>query len=214
MFTIDLLKGTGRPLKSSPSKFALSTVPFIVPAVIILIMVVHLNYCNTVLATGRGRLEKIKTLVADYSEDIEYYKDMTGQMTSARQRLTEVSKVIDRHVQWSPYLQELVENMPDTIILKKLRLFRGSKREKMQDKENKDKVVFVECIKRTLRITVCGTSSFGSDAAAKEYLSRLQNSEAFMSEVKDLRIVTRNVAKLDGKDVPSYEIDCLFKTQE
>jgi Tfp pilus assembly protein PilN len=213
MFTIDLLKGSGAPLKSQPGKFALGTVPFIVPAVIIIIAIAHYGYNSTVLATAKTRIDKMQSMIADYSDDIEYYKDMTGKLTATKQHLAEVSTVIDRHVQWSPIVRTLVEAMPDSIVLQKLRLHRDTVRKKMPDKKDKNKVVFVDCVKRKLRITVCGVSPFESDTAVQGYIYRLRNSDILMSEVTDIRIVTRDVTKLDGKDVPCFEIDCLFKAK-
>ena len=214
MFTIDLLKGSGAPLKSHPGKFALSIVPFIVPAIIIMIMVVHYGYNSTVLAMSKTRIDKMQSMIAGYSDDIEYYKSMTGKLTATRQHLGDVSSVIDKHVQWSPMVQTLVETMPDSIMLQKLNLHRSIVRKKMPDKTNENKMISVDCIKRKLRITVYGVSPFDSDTAVQGYIYRLRNSDIFMSVVADVRIVARDVAKLDGKDVPSYEIDCPFKLQE
>lgn len=214
MFTIDLLKGTGAPLKSHPGKFALSIVPFIVPAVIITFIVVHYGYNSTVLAMSKSRINKTQSLIAGYSEDIEYYKSMTDKLTATRQRLGEIASVIDKQIQWSPIVQALVENMPDSIMLQKLFLYRNIVKKKRPDKTNNNKMISVDCIKRKLRITVYGVSPFDSDTAVQGYIYRLRNSDVFMSEVTDIRIVARDVANLDGKDVPSYEIDCLFKEQE
>lgn len=213
MFTIDLLKGSGAPLKSHPGKFALSIVPFIVPAIVIMIMTVHYGYNSTVLAMSKTQIDKMQSMIAGYSDDIEYYKSMTGKLTATRQRLGEVSTVIDKHVQWSPVMQTLIETMPDSIMLQKLHLTRNIVRKKMPDKTNKN-MISVDCIKRKLRITVYGVSPFDSDAAVQGYIYRLRNSDIFMSAATDIRIVARDVAKLDGKDVPSYEIDCLFRAQE
>jgi hypothetical protein len=214
MFSIDLLKGTGVPLKSSPGKFALSTLPFIVPAVIIMIVIVHYGYNGTVLAMAKNRIEKIKTMTADYSDDIEFYQGMTSKLNNTNRRLSDVASVIDKNIQWTPMVRTMVETMPDSIILQKLRLNSDTIRKKMPDKNDKDKMVFVECIKRKMRITVYGASQYDSDNAVQGYIYRLRNSEVFMSEVTDVRIVARDVAKLDGRDVPCYEIDCLFKIQE
>ena len=76
------------------------------------------------------------------------------------------------------------------------------------------KVVFKNIIKRKMRLSVCGLSSFGSDIAVKEYLYRLRSSDIFISSVKDVKIVTHDVTKFDGKDLPCYEIDCVFAAQE
>ena len=63
MFTIDLLKGTGIPLQSSPGRTVLRAVPFLVPALLVLGLLGHYAYNQTLLGTKQENLERMQARI-------------------------------------------------------------------------------------------------------------------------------------------------------
>lgn len=214
MFTVDLLKGTGLPLKSSPTRVALSAIPFIVPVIIATVLVVNFTVNSTVLATTNSRMNKVNTMLEQYSEDIATCRDIQTNIRSTKQLLNDVSGAIYRHVQCTPIIQSTIEAMPETIVLDRLKLYRASYRRKMPDKNDPKKLVFVDVIERTIMITACGISQIGADEAIHSFIRNLRESENLATLIKDIKIVAKKDEEVNGQVVPSYEIECLLNSQE
>ena len=214
MFTVDLLKGTGLPLKSSPTRVALCAIPFIVPAIILAVLIVNYTVNSTVLAATNSRLKKVNSMLQQYSEDISSCREIETEISDTKQRLNNVAGAINRHIQCSPIIQSSIKAMPDNIVLDKFKLYRASYRRKVPDKNDPKKLVFVDVIERTILITACGMSQIGADESIHKFIQNLRESENLSTLIKDIKIVAKKDEEVNGSVVPSYEIECLLNSEE
>jgi len=213
MFTIDLLKGTCVPAKSKPGGVALATIPFLVPAVIAIITTAYYIQGRSLITMNETIITNTDRKIARFEADLDFREDINQQIAGINRCLTEVSGAIGQYNQFSGVLQVLVENMPDSIILKELEARRRIIQKNVPNKTNPDEMVRATFVQRTLLISVCGASHADSDRSVKQYIYRMRNSEALKPLVEDIRIATSGADEFEGKNVTCYEIDCLFKLQ-
>lgn len=214
MFTIDLLKGNGIPQKVSPTKTALKVVPFLIPAFIAVVMFVQYRYNNTVMAMGKANIDKFETKVADLADVTARYEKYIAETAAAKKQMIDVTKALSRHGQWTDVIRTLVEELPKSIAIKQLDLKRSTTKKRTVDPNDKEKMITVSLIKRTLIIVVYGNPSAQTDQAVHEYLNKLNGSKNFSSIIDVIRIASQQEERFDDKNNAVYEIECVLKTQE
>ena len=215
MFTIDLLKGKGVPIKSGPESMAISATTFVVPAIIAIVMFgnyVHTNIITAIQAQGVAIYE---TKISQLSDAVELQKSLEKEKKAITSSLSEVSSSIGRYAQWSPILATLVRNVPDSMVLTKLEVKQKILKRKVPEKNNPKKMVYVTIPARTLKMNICGNpqSSLTSakyDKAVRVFRNRLRSSDSLGPRLEDIK-VSQQLGKLGRQDVVSYEIDCIFK---
>ena len=214
MFTVDLLKGSGLPLRSSPGKAALGAIPFIVPVLIGAVLVVQYFYTNAIMAATRHNTDRMQTAIQEYAGDIAEYEQQTAAIARTRQRLAEVSTAIGRHLQWSDVLRALTESLPEGIAVKNIELKRNATRTKVADKNDPQILIPKTIIKRTLVVAVYGSPGTATDAAVQTYLTNLAASPVLDALAHDMRITSRYEEDIDDKKASVYEIECPITAQE
>ena len=73
-------------------------------------------------------------------------------------------------------------------------------------------MIDIEIPVRTLRISVNGSTLYNSDEAVRDFRDRLWSS-AFLGPKLENIGVSEKRETLEGQDVVSYEIDCVFKPE-
>jgi len=214
MFTIDLLKGSGIPLRSNPVRAGLRTLPFLVPLLLAAGLTAQYLHNNTLLAAGQSGMENIQRQIQRSQQDMTQYEDYVRQIAQQRNRLNEVAGAIGRHIQWSDAIRALSENLPDRIAIQQLDLKRTESRKKIADKKEPDKLLTKTIIHRSLIIRVYGPQSLQTDKAVQSYLQQLQSSPAILAIIEDIQVSSRYEDNIDETNVAIYEIECLLKTQE
>ena len=63
---------------------------------------------------------------------------------------------------------------------------------------------------RTLGLVVSGSPHFNCDKVVKDFRDRLLVSKELGARLEDIR-VSQGMGILEGQDVVSYEINCIFK---
>ncbi|NLH17356.1 MAG: hypothetical protein GX455_12330 [Phycisphaerae bacterium] len=214
MFTIDLLKGTGVPIKNSPGTVALKVLPFVLPLLVAVYLFGSFEYNRTVVAMEISGIQKMNDKLTEYSAEIQQARQWTSATEQTRKNLAEVKRGLGRHLQWSPILQTLVEQLPDTIALKELKLSRSTTRKKVTEGKESNKLVNKTIIHRILSVQVFGESSWETDEAVQQYLSRLGKAPAIHQRLKDIRIVSQQTDEANGKPITIHTIECEFQPQE
>ena len=213
MFTIDLLKGGGIPQKSKPVNTALATIPFVVPVVIAIIMIANYIGLGSLIAEKKAGIARIDADIKRYAEDVEFSRYIDNQIGTLKLCMAETAGAIKQYLPFSTILQNLVENMPDPLVFKKLDIRRTPVKKSIPDPRDPSKKIKAVFIKRTLQMSVCDISTYESNNAIKEYIHRLNKSSLLTPIVKDIRIVSSKADQLGDRDVTRYDIDCLFKLQ-
>jgi len=210
MFTIDLLKGQGIPKKSRPEGVAVAVMTFAVPIVIAIVMFGCFLHTRVVMSIQKQGMAGYEKKIQELSQAVELQNAFEARKSVINSCLSEVSSSIGRHSQWSPVLLMLVKNMPDSVLLTALELKTRSVKKKVPQKGDPKQMVDVAVPSRTLKMNVSGNPRDNHDKAVRDFADRLRFSNLLGPRLEEIR-VSQEGGKLQGEDVVSYGIDCLFK---
>ena len=212
MFTIDLLKGQGIPMKSSPGGIAIAAVTVAVPMTIAIIMfgfylnnMTHVSIKEQEIVRCQAEIDKLSGAV-ELQDSLEKEKIVYGNC------LSEVKSSISKYIQWSPVLVTIVENMPDSVRLTALELKQNSVRKKVPKKDNPEEMIEKNVPVRILQMSVSGSPGYDCDKVVRDFRNHLRSSAFLGPKLEDIE-VSQESEKLEGRDVASYEIECVFKTR-
>lgn len=209
MFTIDLLKGEGIPAKSKPWGAAVGAVTFAVPVIAATVMLSFYLTNSIAISIEKQRIASYQSRIVVLSDAVRNQKTCQQTKEHLSSHLSEISRTLDKHTQWSPVLTTLVENLPETVVLTKLSVEqRYVKKEIPGDKP--DTKVAVRVPARTLRMTVCGRADSDCDLAVRDFGDRLRGSSVLGSRLEEIK-VSQEFDTLDGQEVVAYEIYCYLR---
>jgi len=212
MFTIDLLKGQGIPPKSRPEGIAVGAIVFAVPVIVAIVIAGVYMTDNISLSTQKRELADYEKRVDKLSDALELKRAFEKQRATINEVLSEVSSSIDRHMQWSDVLVDIVENMPESMILAELEAKQNMVRRRVAKDGDAETKVDVMVPLRTLSITVSGKSEYNCDRAVRDFSDRLRVSKVLGPKLEDIRVSKSNLGRRKEKNLVSYQIDCVFKT--
>jgi Tfp pilus assembly protein PilN len=212
MFTIDLLKGQGIPVKSGPGGVTIAVVALVVPIVTAIVMFGFYLSNIVNISVQKQEVVRYEKQIDELSDALEMQKSFEEKKTIYSNNLSEVSSSIGRHTQWSPVLEVLLKSMPDSMILTRLEVKQDFVKKKVPQKEDPKKMTDISIPVRTLRIDVCGSPQSNCDSAIRNFGDRLRSSALLGPKLKDIK-VSQGFDRLDNQDVVSYEIDCVFKPE-
>jgi len=109
-------------------------------------------------------------------------------------------------------LVTLVENMPNSVMLTGLAVREDSVRKKVPKKDNPQEMIEANVPVRILRMSVSGSPQYDCNKEVRDFQERL-NSSAFLGPKLENIVVSQESETLEGRDVASYEIDCVFKAR-
>ena len=210
MFTIDLLNGQAVPLKSKPGSLAIIVISAAIPVTIVMGML-SFYHRNTIAASAKEQeIAKCEAEIDKLSDAVELQNALEKKKTAYGSCLLEVKSSIKRHTQWSPVLTTLMENIPDSVVLNTLAVEHDTVKRKAPKEDNPKKMVDIDVLVRTLRLSVSGGQQSNCDEAVRDFRDRIQAS-AFLGPRLEKIGVSQKSETLDGQDVVSYEISCVLK---
>ncbi len=212
MFTIDLLKGQGIPKRSRPENIAVVAITFAVPFIIAIVMFGFYLSDRVVISVQKQGIVNYESNIGKLSEAAELQKSFEREKNAINSCLSDVSSAIGKHTQWSDILVNLVRNMPDSVILTELELKQHSIRRKVPAKNDPKSITIITVPVRTLQMNISGSSHYNCDKAVRDFRDRLRFSTLLGPKLEGI-VVSQKSDTLDGRDVISYEIDCIFKPQ-
>jgi hypothetical protein len=210
MFTIDLFNGEGIPVRSRPERVTAGTVAFAVPAIVGMIMFGWYLSNRITVSVKQQAVANYRAMTGRLAGAMELQMSFEKQADAVYNCLSEVSTSIGRHSQWSPVLEAVVQNMPDSVVLTRLEAKQDSVKRKAAAKGDGGEMVDVSVPVRKLRMTVGGNPRYGCDKAVRDFRDQLRRPTVLGSKLEDI-VVSQKRDKLDGEDVVSYEINCFFK---
>ncbi len=208
MYTIDLLKGEGIPVKSKPLHIIRSSIPFSV-LVIAAVALAGSYVSNQVI------IHQLHTKLVSYTEDAEFVEvahfiqENQQQQNTIQGILTEVSQSVFYHRQWTPVLVEVIETLPETLILNHLAVQRQSLRQREQNAEGKP--VDVTWYQYTLEIGTESNQGLEANAIIQEFVHSLRTSDFLASQIDEMTVVSKQNEDNDSDNNMRYQIDCVFK---
>ncbi|MBL7185096.1 MAG: hypothetical protein ISS70_02135 [Phycisphaerae bacterium] len=210
MFTIDLLKGQNVPVKSSPGGIAIAVATVVIPLAAEAIMFGFYLNNKIIISVNEQKIARCQAEIGELSDAVEMQALSEKQKTTYGTYLSEVKSSINRYTQWSPVLVTLVENMPGSLMLTRLEVEQHTVRKKVTQKDNPQEMIEKDVPVRILRISVSGSPQYNCDKAVRDFRDSLRSS-AFLGPKLDNIGVSQESGTLEGKDIASYDIDCVFK---
>lgn len=212
MFTIDLLNGQGVPLKSRPGGLAIVAVTAAIPVLAVIAMAGFYLQNEIITSIKKRELDKWEQRISKLSDAVEWQKALEQDRLVYNKCLSEVNSAISRHIQWSDILATIVENMPDTVVLEGIDINLSYDKKKVPKKGNPEETIDIDVPVRTLRMQISGGSNSNNDEAIKDFQTRLRSSEYLGPKLKNI-ICSQETDILEGRDIVTYEIDCIFKPE-
>ncbi|MGD0572142.1 MAG: hypothetical protein ABSB11_03890 [Sedimentisphaerales bacterium] len=217
MFTIDLLKGQGRPIRTRPKGIAIFVATFVVPVLVAILMASYYYNNKVVISINKQNIANYTTQIGRLADTLKLKESWDRDKTNLSNCLSDVANSVKTHTQWSPILVSLVQNLPDSAILNSLEVRQTSIKKAaaggsaIAEKDNKDKTGDVSITVRTLKMRLCGNPNSDFDREIKAFRDRLLASNVIGTKLEDVVIASQTNGNMDGRDVVSYDIDCIFK---
>ena len=211
MFTIDLLKGQAIPLKSKPGSLAILVISVAIPITVAAGMLSFYQRNKTIVSLKEQEIAKCQAEVDKLSDAVELQNALEKKKIAYGSTLSEVKSSIKRHTQWSPVLTTLMENIPDSVVLNSLAVEHSTVKKKAPKKDNPNKMVEIDVLVRTLRLSVVGGYQTNSDEAVRDFRDRLRSSEFLGPRLENIGVSQKSETRND-QEVVSYEISCVLKT--
>ena len=210
MFTIDLLKGQGIPIKSRPGGIAIGAAAVAVPVIIAMAMLGIYLRNKIIISVQKQEIARWESEIGKLSELVKLQESFEKDKDVYSNCLSEVKSVIGRYAQWSPVLATVVENMPDSVTLSALEAKQRFIKKKVPQKDDSKKTTDVDVSVRTLRVSVCASPQAQNDEVVRDFQARLRSS-AFLGPKLENITVSQEPSKIESKEVVIYRIDCIFK---
>lgn len=210
MFTIDLLNGQAIPLKSRPGSLIIIVVSAAIPVIIGLGMLSFYHRNSITASVKEKEIVKFEAGIEKLSGAVELQKALEKKKIAYGSCLSEVKTSIKRHTQWSPVLTTLMDNMPDTVVLNSLEVEHDTVKKKVPKEDNPKKMVEIDVLVRVLRLTVTGGQQGDNDEAVRQFRDRIMAS-AFLGPRIEKIGVSQKSETIEGRDMVSYEINCVLK---
>jgi len=210
MYTIDLLKGEGVPIRCRPGGIAFACLIVVVP---FLVGVGALSFYmdgRVVITIQNQQVSKLTTAIASLSDAVHKKESLEKEKAQVTGMLSDVKAGLGGRTQWSPILGSLVESLSEPLVLTKLEAHQNTVRHKVPSKDDPSKKVEISIPVRELRIGVCGKDKESSSEAVRQFQESLRSSPT-IGPVLDTITVSQNATNLDGQEAVLYELNCVFK---
>jgi Tfp pilus assembly protein PilN len=210
MFTIDLLKGQAIPLKGKPGSLAIIVISIAIPVTVAAGILSFYQRNKIVVSVKEQEIAKCQAEIEKLSDAIELKRALEKKKTDYSSCLSEVKSSIKRYTQWSPVLTTIMENIPESVTLSSLSVEHNSVKKKVPKEDNPQKMVEVDVLVRTLRLSVVGNNQDNNDEAVRDFRDRLRDSEFLGPRLENIGVSQKSETR-NGRDIVSYEISCVLK---
>ncbi len=200
-FAIDLLKGRGIPVKTSPQGITIIAAGIAVPFIIVVIMFsIYLNNRVAIPIMERELAvynQKMQTLSEGVRAQQMFYKDRDSINASA----PEVASAVLRFTAWSPVVQAIAENVPGAMVLSRL---------DAKQSANSQPGTGAASAAREVGMSISGKAAGNWDEEVKGFRDRLLESSTLKSRLQDIP-VSQQSSKGGEKDAVTYDLRMVFK---
>jgi Tfp pilus assembly protein PilN len=212
MFTIDLLKGQGLPVRTRPKGVAIFVATFTVPALVAILMASYYVRNEVVISIQKQNIVGIEMQTQRLADALKLKESYEKDKSAVSGCLVDVAASVRKYIQWSPVLVTLVENLPDSVVLTGLEVSQHSVKRKVAAKGDAEKKVDSNIPVRTLKMRVSGNPTSNCDIEVRAFRDRLRASKVLEPVLEEINFASLGHDKLDGRDVVCYDIECVFKS--
>jgi len=197
MFTIDLLKGAGKPPESRPLWAAGAALAFMALAVAGALEGIRYSRDGSLLAAQRPTLSY-------YSGEIHKLRDVAEEIDEVEKRrievnaaMAEVNKALSYHGVWSPIIAALAQNASPDLIVTDIMA-------KREEQGAGDKVRFGYSL-------MLGVMSPSGAAVVEQYVRTLRLALPLQPGPDGIRIISQRQDMIAGQAVQYYVVECRLK---
>ncbi|MCK5473545.1 MAG: hypothetical protein KAI59_05885 [Planctomycetes bacterium] len=212
MFKIDLLKGQGIPIKSRPESIAVMAIAFIIPLLIAMAMFGYYLRTTIIISVRTQEIRNYESNTNKLAEAVNLQRSLENEKKTINGCLSDVSSAIANHMQWSPVLETMIKNLPNSVVLTKLSVKQNFVSKSVPSKENFEKMISVSVPVRTLYMKIMANAKYDSAKEVRDFRRQLLLPENLGSKLETVQ-VSQQVENYKEKDVVFYEINCVFKSE-
>lgn len=212
LFTIDLLKGRGIPVKSGPAGIAITAVTAIVPVILVIMIFGFRSQDKVMMSLQKQKIKSLEQKINRLSNAVENQRVLEQEKIQASQCISEVNSLIGKYTPWSPILTTIIENMPGTVVLTDLSVKLDSVEKEVPKPDEPNKKIKINVPVNKLSLTISDQGRGNCDEAVRDFQDRLRSSPVLGSMLAKID-VSQKTDNVEGKAVVSYTIDCLFKPE-
>lgn len=199
MFTIDLLKGQGKPKVKQRGTLLLVAMALVVPVLIFLLMTGQYVSASIDLPIQQSTLDKLK------NKDSDQVAPVKNEIDLCKSYLKEVKDIVSGQVQWSNILVQLVENLPDTLIIDSLKTSENSYSVEQTSKTDPNKKIKVKKTRYIANMRIIADLDDVTFDAIQEYVKKL--SSLGMATI----IKNQGTASVKNKEVMVYQVESVIE---
>ncbi len=195
MFTIDLLKGAGRPPRSRPSVVAGAALAFAaigVGAILIGVQYVTLQWEAAVQGKTLACYDRQMSRLADIENMLEKNQQQRKELQPS---LREVSQVLSTYSQWSPVLTSLSSSVPDDMIVTELKTKRQSTHIGREQIDYKYSLMI-------------GFVTRSEPVAVERFMQSLRTYLQTRLKVNNIRIISQKRQEIRNRTFQYYVVEC------
>jgi len=209
MHTIDLLRGEGIPPKTTLSGAIAAVVVVLVPFCVAAAMLDRYMSNRTVIEIQTYALSREQSRIDSYSGAVEAKSGLENRKADIEKTLAEVAAFTDRHIQWSPILLTLAENVPENMVITALEAA-CKNTTVIVHRTDPDTDVKLTVPKRSLVINLAGKQSQDHDREVIDFRDRLAKASDLGSKLQDV-VISRESDNAAEQGNTSYRAVCVFE---
>jgi Tfp pilus assembly protein PilN len=212
MFTIDLLKGQNLPVRTKPQGVAIFVATFTVPVLVAMLMAGYYVRNGVIISVQKQNITGVETQTQRLADASKLKESCEKDKSALNNCLADVAASIRKHIQWSPVLVALAENLPDSVVITGLEVKKNFVKRKIAAQgDSADQKADTSVPVRTLKMRVSGNPSYNCDLEVRAFRDQLRASKVLGPMLEDIVIASQGHDTLDGRDVVCYDIECIFK---
>jgi len=210
MHTIDLLRGEGIPPKTTLSGAIAAVVVVLVPFCVAAAMLDRYMSNRTVIEIQTYALSREQSRIDSYSGAVEAKSGLENRKADIEKTLAEVAAFTDRHIQWSPILLTLAENVPENMVITALEAACKNTTVIVPHRTDPNTDVKLTVPKRSLVINLAGKQSQDHDREVIDFRDRLAKASDLGSKLQDV-VISRESDNAAEQGNTSYRAVCVFE---
>jgi Tfp pilus assembly protein PilN len=212
MHEIDLLRGSGIPKRTTLGGIGAGVLGVLVPCLLVAGAVYKYTHDRTIVEILQRAVASEQAKIDNLSDAITQNKTLATDRDRIFAQLRKVSSRLKDYNQWSPVLEAIVRNMPESMVLMTIAVERSDIRRSVESEKNPGKKKVVAVPSRTLIVTLGGLPEHNCDDAVKALRSELKQSSVLGPKLEEI-VVSQGTGYLNGIEIVSYKMRCIFKTR-
>jgi hypothetical protein len=208
MYTIDLLKSNGLPLRSNMKNAVNVGLLFSIPILIFVMMTSSYAQSRILIDNHRKTLGHYENRFANLKKHMMKEELISQRYKALNDSLHEVKDTLNNNIQWTPSLAMIERLLPSTLSIERMEVKIKTFQKAVAQREKPEVKINITIYKRILTIYLQSSSKINSDETVTRFKNNLASSPLLQKQIRDITISSRKPERIDGIDVMSYEMNC------